>query len=67
MVFRYLKSKLYNQPVVFVSFAMALSAPVLLFVVYPLRREAGYKRPVDIPRSFPIPNRAREHITGYDD
>ncbi|TPX36227.1 hypothetical protein SmJEL517_g01548 [Synchytrium microbalum] len=67
MVFLFLKTSLYKQPVFFASFVMALTAPVLLFVVYPMRREAGYKLPPDIPRSFPIPARQRESVTGYDD
>ncbi|KAJ3077764.1 hypothetical protein BCR33DRAFT_785808 [Rhizoclosmatium globosum] len=66
-VYGYLKYNLHNHPAVFMAFAFGLTMPVMLLGIYPYRREAGYKRPVDVPRSFPLPLRAREPLSGYDD
>ncbi|KAI9334128.1 hypothetical protein BDR26DRAFT_1009825 [Obelidium mucronatum] len=66
-VLGYLKYNLHNHPAIFMAYAFGLSSPVLLFGVYPYRREQGYKKPVDAPRTYPIPLRAREAISGYDD
>ncbi|KAJ3063189.1 hypothetical protein HDU98_000966 [Podochytrium sp. JEL0797] len=67
IVYNYLKYNLHNHPAVFMAFAFSLSMPVMLFGVYPYRRQLGYTRPVDVPRTYPMPQREREPISGYDD
>ncbi|KAI8621477.1 hypothetical protein BC830DRAFT_1163702 [Chytriomyces sp. MP71] len=52
-VFSYLKYNLHNHPAIFMAYAFGLTGPALLLGVYPYRRELGYKKPVDIPRSYP--------------
>ncbi|KAI8918518.1 hypothetical protein DFJ77DRAFT_455896 [Powellomyces hirtus] len=66
-LFTTLRHQLYNYPTIFVSYVLGITGPVLLLTVYPMRREMGYKAPVDAPRSFPIPQGARTFPTGYDD
>ncbi|KAL2914471.1 n19m, NADH-ubiquinone oxidoreductase 9.5 kDa subunit [Polyrhizophydium stewartii] len=62
-----LRNSLYNHPVAFVSSVMGIASPVLLFVVYPIRREMGYKPTPDAPKTYPVPKRARVPLTGFDD
>ncbi|KAI9102009.1 hypothetical protein DFS34DRAFT_612440 [Phlyctochytrium arcticum] len=62
-----LKRRFYNYPTIFVSYILALSCPVMMLTVYPWRRENGYRPPVDAPRTFPIPQRARVIPSGYED
>ncbi|KAI9208853.1 uncharacterized protein BJ171DRAFT_487501 [Polychytrium aggregatum] len=64
---QYLKWCTYHHPVIVASFALSFAGPLLLGVVYPLRREYGYKRPVDAPRSYKFPDRERAATVGYDD
>jgi len=42
--------------------------PVFLFVITPLRKKFIYPNAAPLPMGgYPIPNRAREPISGYDD
>ncbi|EGF77956.1 hypothetical protein BATDEDRAFT_91230 [Batrachochytrium dendrobatidis JAM81] len=64
---QYLKHNLYHYPTAFVSTILGIAAPVIIFVVYPIRYEMGYRRPLHIPKSFPVPNRARNFPVGFGD
>ncbi|KAH9249963.1 hypothetical protein BASA81_012270 [Batrachochytrium salamandrivorans] len=64
---QYLKHNLYHHPIAFVSSVLGIAAPVMLFVVYPIRYEMGYRMPKDIPKSFPVPRRARNPPVGFED
>ncbi|KIR24633.1 hypothetical protein I307_03353 [Cryptococcus deuterogattii 99/473] len=35
--------------------------------VPPVRRAFGYKSPEPIPTTFPVPNRPRQPVKGYED
>eukprot|EP00842_Homolaphlyctis_polyrhiza_P006256 jgi/Hompol1/6631/HPOL_001977-RA len=50
---QYLKHNLYHHPLIFTSSVIAIAGPILLAVVYPIRREMGYKPSLDIPKTYP--------------
>ncbi|KAI8799470.1 hypothetical protein BJ742DRAFT_133755 [Cladochytrium replicatum] len=65
--YRYFKYNLYHHPTIVASFILAIGGPAFFAVGYPIRRELGYKYPVDEPRSYPMPGGPRTKTIGYDD
>lgn len=58
----------HNKPNIFFPCAIAAMGPVFLFVVTPLRRKFIYPDAAPLPMGgYPIPNRPRKPITGFDD
>jgi hypothetical protein len=47
------KRYFHEKPTIVVSIALGVAGPVLLWGVYPWRRENGAKRPVGAPMSYP--------------
>ncbi|KAL4248195.1 NADH-ubiquinone oxidoreductase 9.5 kDa subunit [Abortiporus biennis] len=65
--YRYLQRQAHEQPVIFYSVVLGLIGPVMLVTVPPIRRSFGWKPAEVIPTSYPIPNRPRKAISGYED
>ncbi|KAJ7170703.1 hypothetical protein C8R43DRAFT_915918 [Mycena crocata] len=65
--YRLLQRQAHEHPVIFYSLVIAGIGPVLLVGVPPLKQRLGYKPSEPIPISYPLPNRPRRPVTGYDD
>ncbi|ALO60544.1 hypothetical protein CND05645 [Cryptococcus deneoformans JEC21] len=66
-VFRYTQRLAHEKPVIFWSLLLGLSGPAMVFTVPPLRRSFGYTSPEPIPTTFPVPDRPRRPVEGYED
>ncbi|KAI9337610.1 hypothetical protein DFJ73DRAFT_849000 [Zopfochytrium polystomum] len=65
--YRYLKTSFYEYPTFFTAWVLGIAGCGIIGVVFPIRREMGYARPLDVPRTYPMPQRARVEVSGYDD
>ncbi|KAH8089119.1 hypothetical protein HD553DRAFT_339323 [Filobasidium floriforme] len=66
-VYRYLQRMAHEQPVIFWSFGLGAVGPVMALTVPPIRKSMGWKPSERIPTTFPLPNRARQPTTGFED
>ncbi|KAL0243462.1 hypothetical protein I308_105428 [Cryptococcus tetragattii IND107] len=66
-VYRYTQRLAHEKPVIFWSLLLGLVGPVMVIGVPPVRRSFGYKSPEPIPSTFPLPNRPRQPVKGYED
>ncbi|KAG0093454.1 hypothetical protein BGZ93_010856 [Podila epicladia] len=67
MVFQYLKRAANEKPYIFTSFVLAAIGPVLVVTVPEIRKSQGYVSPARIPDTYPLPQRARNPPSGYED
>ncbi|KZT65713.1 hypothetical protein DAEQUDRAFT_814109 [Daedalea quercina L-15889] len=65
--YRYLQRQAHEQPVIFYSCVLGLIGPVMLVTVPPIREAFGYKSPERVPTTYPLPNRPRRPVQGYED
>ncbi|KAI6024849.1 hypothetical protein PISMIDRAFT_689672 [Pisolithus microcarpus 441] len=66
--YRSLQWLAHERPVIFFSLLIGISGPVLAFSVPPIRRNYfGYVQPELIPTTYPLPQRPRRPVKGYDD
>ncbi|KAI0641732.1 hypothetical protein C8Q79DRAFT_1014149 [Trametes meyenii] len=65
--YRYLQRQAHEQPVLFYSVVIGLTGPVVLVTVPPVRKALGYRPAEPIPTSYPVPNRPRRPVQGYED
>ncbi|AOW05870.1 hypothetical protein B0I72DRAFT_142429 [Yarrowia lipolytica] len=65
--FRYLRWSAHNRPHLFFAFAIGIAGPVAALTLTPLRRKYLYPDHSPLPQSYPLPQRAREQLTGFDD
>ncbi|KAF8752872.1 Nuclear/nucleolar GTPase 2 [Rhizoctonia solani] len=65
--FRYLRHQAHENPTIVWSIAIGAAGPLAVVVVPPVRRRFGWVPDERIPTSYPLPNRARSTVTGYDD
>ncbi|KAG7527679.1 hypothetical protein FFLO_06695 [Filobasidium floriforme] len=66
-VYRYLQRMAHEQPVIFWSLGLGAVGPVMALTVPPIRKSMGWKPSERIPTTFPLPNRARQPTTGFED
>ncbi|KAF5342500.1 hypothetical protein D9611_001528 [Ephemerocybe angulata] len=64
---KYLQRQAHENPVLFYSCIIGAVGPVLALVVPPVRAHFGYVPPPPLPMGYPVPNRARRAVTGYED
>ncbi|KAF7327813.1 DUF155 domain-containing protein [Mycena kentingensis (nom. inval.)] len=64
---RFMKHHAHENPTIFYSCIVGLAGPVMLVTVPPIKEWLGYKPHPPIPMSYPLPNRPRRPVTGYDD
>ncbi|KAI0067424.1 hypothetical protein BV25DRAFT_1795155 [Artomyces pyxidatus] len=65
--YRYLQRQAHEQPVIFYSVVIGSFGPILAFGVPPIRKKFGWQPAERIPNSYPIPNRPRRPVQGYED
>lgn len=65
--YRSLQWLAHERPVIFFSLVLGFSGPVLAFTVPPVRRSLGHVPAPPIPSSYPVPQRARRPVQGYED
>ncbi|KAJ7707695.1 hypothetical protein B0H17DRAFT_1192150 [Mycena rosella] len=65
--YRMLQRHAHESPVIFYSCVIGAIGPVLLVTVPPLKERLGYKPSEPIPLSYPLPNRRRRPVQGYED
>ncbi|WVQ82173.1 hypothetical protein IAT38_004301 [Cryptococcus sp. DSM 104549] len=67
-VYRSLQRFAHEKPIIMWSLIVGFSGPLMVLVVPPVRKSLfGYKIPEPIPKTYPLPNRPREAVTGYED
>lgn len=65
---RWVRYQAHNKPHLFFSAFIALMGPAFLFAGTPLRRKFLYEDAAPLPLDgYPIPNRARTPVSGYED
>ncbi|KAG8763615.1 hypothetical protein FRC11_000225 [Ceratobasidium sp. 423] len=57
----------HENPTIVWSIAIGAAGPLAVIVVPPVRRRFGWVPDERIPTSYPLPNRQRTSVTGYDD
>ncbi|ODV92882.1 hypothetical protein CANCADRAFT_94786 [Tortispora caseinolytica NRRL Y-17796] len=65
--FKYMRWCAHHYPAYFFSLLLGFSFPVAALAVTPLRRKFLYDDHIPIPRTYPLPRRAREPLTGFGD
>ncbi|KAF7312253.1 DUF155 domain-containing protein [Mycena indigotica] len=65
--YRVLQRHAHESPVIFYSCVIGLIGPALLVTVPPLKEQLGYKPAEPIPLSYPLPNRPRRPVHGFED
>ncbi|TFK28117.1 hypothetical protein FA15DRAFT_678541 [Coprinopsis marcescibilis] len=65
--YRYLQRQAHENPVIFYSCIIGGIGPVLAVAVPPIRKHFGYVEPPPIPLGYPVPNRQRTPVQGYED
>jgi len=65
--YRYLQRQAHDAPVIFYSCVLGLIGPVMLVTVPPVRERLGFRAAERIPTSYPIPQRPRRPVQGYED
>ncbi|TDL19621.1 hypothetical protein BD410DRAFT_773832 [Rickenella mellea] len=65
--YRYLQRQAHESPVIFYSCVLGAIGPVMLVTVPPIRRYYGWRKPEEIPTTYPLPKRARRPVQGYED
>ncbi|KAF9650401.1 NADH-ubiquinone oxidoreductase 9.5 kDa subunit, partial [Thelephora ganbajun] len=57
----------HENPVIFYSCVLGVIGPVLAIGVPPFRKSFGWQPAERIPTTYPLPNRPRVPIQGYED
>ncbi|KDQ07097.1 hypothetical protein BOTBODRAFT_39079 [Botryobasidium botryosum FD-172 SS1] len=65
--YRYLRQSAHERPVIFWSILLGSIGPVAVGVVPPVRKSFGWKPAERIPTTYPVPNRPRHAVQGYED
>ncbi|PWN35120.1 uncharacterized protein FA14DRAFT_189127 [Meira miltonrushii] len=65
--FKYLQRQAHENPTIFFAIIIGAVGPVAVVTVPPIRRSFGWVPTERIPSTFPLPDRPREQVTGYDD
>ncbi|KZT30101.1 hypothetical protein NEOLEDRAFT_1054965 [Neolentinus lepideus HHB14362 ss-1] len=65
--YRYLHRQAHENPVILFSVILGSLGPVTMIVVPQIRARLGYKPAPPIPTSYPVPDRPRRPVEGYED
>ncbi|PAV19109.1 NADH-ubiquinone oxidoreductase kDa subunit [Pyrrhoderma noxium] len=65
--FRYLNRQAHENPVILWSCVVGAVGPLMVVTVPPIRKSFGWKPAPQIPTSYPLPDRARRPVQGYED
>ncbi|WWC59125.1 uncharacterized protein I303_101673 [Kwoniella dejecticola CBS 10117] len=66
-IYRRAQRMAHESPVIFWSLAIGFAGPIMVLTVPPIRKSFGYKQAERIPTTFPVPNRPRRAVSGYED
>ncbi|VDC00854.1 unnamed protein product [Peniophora sp. CBMAI 1063] len=64
---RYMRWAAHEKPALFFAVAIASTAPVFMVVGNALKSSGKYVAPEPVPRSYPLPQRQRRPVQGYED
>ncbi|WFD36804.1 n19m, NADH-ubiquinone oxidoreductase 9.5 kDa subunit [Malassezia cuniculi] len=65
--YNYLRYAIHDQPVIFWAIVIGVSGPAMVVTVPRIRANFGWVPPEPIPITYPLPNRERKPVSGYDD
>ncbi|TCD71085.1 hypothetical protein EIP91_000177 [Steccherinum ochraceum] len=65
--FRYMQRQAHESPVIFYSCILGVIGPVMVITVPPIRASLGWKPAERVPTTYPLPNRPRRPVQGYED
>ncbi|KAG5729446.1 hypothetical protein E4T56_gene11377, partial [Termitomyces sp. T112] len=65
--YRYLQRQAHENTVVFYSCVIGAIGPVMAITIPPIREHFGYRPAEHVPMSYPVPNRPRRPVQGYED
>ncbi|PFH52975.1 hypothetical protein AMATHDRAFT_172490 [Amanita thiersii Skay4041] len=65
--YRYLQRQAHESPVLFYSVVLGFIGPLMVVTIPPIRERMGYRPAEMVPTSFPLPNRPRRPVQGYED
>ncbi|EIW68681.1 hypothetical protein TREMEDRAFT_32065 [Tremella mesenterica DSM 1558] len=57
----------HESPVIFYSLVLGFVGPTMVLTVPPIRKSFGWKPAERIPTTYPLPNRPRRSVEGYED
>ncbi|EED78880.1 NADH-ubiquinone oxidoreductase 9.5 kDa subunit, partial [Postia placenta Mad-698-R] len=57
----------HESPVIFFSCVLGAIGPLMVITVPPIRTSLGWKPAESIPTTYPLPNRPRRPVQGYED
>ncbi|KZV64551.1 hypothetical protein PENSPDRAFT_588216 [Peniophora sp. CONT] len=64
---RYMQWAAHEKPALFFAVAIASTAPVIMVVGNVLKSSGKYVAPEPVPRSYPLPQRQRKPVQGFED
>ncbi|KAH8116112.1 hypothetical protein DFH11DRAFT_1262131 [Phellopilus nigrolimitatus] len=65
--YRYIQRQAHESPVILWSCVLGFSGPVLAVSVPAVRARLGWRPSPEIPTTYPLPQRARQSVQGYED
>ncbi|KAF5382112.1 hypothetical protein D9615_004339 [Tricholomella constricta] len=65
--YRYMQRQAHENTVIFYSCIIGLIGPAMVVTIPPIRERFGYRPAEPVPTSYPLPNRARRPVQGYED
>ncbi|EDR08507.1 uncharacterized protein LACBIDRAFT_297246 [Laccaria bicolor S238N-H82] len=65
--YRYLQRQAHENPVIFYSCIIGAIGPVMVVAIPPIRERFGYQPAEMVPTTYPLPNRPRRAVAGYED
>ncbi|KAF9449541.1 hypothetical protein P691DRAFT_812299 [Macrolepiota fuliginosa MF-IS2] len=65
--YRYLQRQAHESPVIFYSVVLGTIGPVMVATIPPIREHFGYRPAEMVPTTYPLPNRPRRPVQGYED
>ncbi|KAL1408427.1 n19m, NADH-ubiquinone oxidoreductase 9.5 kDa subunit [Vanrija albida] len=66
-VYRYLQRLSHESPVIVWALGLGFLGPALVVTVPPIRKSLGWQPAERIPTTFPLPDRARRPVSGFED
>ncbi|BEJ13912.1 hypothetical protein CspHIS471_0310860 [Cutaneotrichosporon sp. HIS471] len=66
-IYRAFQRTAHEQPVIFYSLVIGFAGPALVFGVPPIRKSMGWKPAERVPTTYPVPDRPRRAVAGFED
>ncbi|KAI0031014.1 hypothetical protein K488DRAFT_52972 [Vararia minispora EC-137] len=65
--YRFCQRAAHEKPAIFYSLVIGAIGPVMVLTIPPIRKKLGYVPPPPPPVTYPIPQRPRRPVQGYED